>query len=221
MNRQFKLISSIFIFSFFSCLAFGQNEISIKGIVVSDEHDPLDYVNIGVIGTSLGTVSDDKGQFQLYLNDAVKDSDTIRFSSIGFESQNFSVQDLKKENNMTITLSTKTTQLEEVVVIPEFQNSKIKGNKNTDARMNVYYSISKKPNQNLGAEIGRKFKIKKKSRLRKMRFYIAQNNFDTVLFRINVYHFKKRKPGKNILSQNIVHEVVGKKSGWIEVDLMP
>jgi len=37
----------------------------------------------------------------------------------------------------------------------------------------------------------------------------------------NVYHLKKRKPRKNILSQNIILEVVGKKSGWIEVDLMP
>ena len=221
MKNQIKLIISIFSFSFLSCLAFGKSENSIKGIIVSNQHEPLDFVNIGIIGTSLGTVSDEHGQFQLYFNETVKNTDTIRFSSIGFESQNFSVQDLKGENNLTIILSTKTTQLEEVVVIPEFENSKLKGNKNTDARMNVYYSISKKPNQNLGAEIGRKFKIKKKSRLRKMRFYIAQNNFDTVLFRINVYHLKKRKPGKNILSQNIIHEVVGKKSGWIEVDLMP
>ena len=221
MKNQFKLVFSIFILNLFSNLVFSQNEIFIQGVVLSEKNKPLDYVNIGIIGTSLGTVSDDEGQFQLYFNETVKNSDTIRFSSIGFESKNFSINDLKKENNLIIILSTKFTELEEVVVIPEFQNSKLKGNKNTNARMNVFYSISKKPNQNLGAEIGRKFKIKKKSRLRKVRFYISNNNFDTVLFRINVYHLKKRKPGKNILSQNIIHEVVGKKSGWIEVDLMP
>ena len=221
MNSPFKFILSLFILNLFSNLVFSQEEMFIKGTILSDKNKPLDYVNIGIVGTSLGTVSDEEGQFQLYFNATVKDSDIVRFSSIGFENQNFSVNDLKKENNLTITLATKTTQLEEVVVIPEFKNSKLKGNKNTDARMNVFYSISKKPNQNLGAEIGRKFKIKKRSRLRKMRFYIAKNNFDTVLFRINVYHLKKRKPGKNILSQNIIHEVIGKKSGWIEVDLMP
>jgi len=221
MSRRIKLIISIFILNLFSTLTFSQDNSFIKGVIISDKNEPLDYVNIGIVGTSLGTVSDEEGQFQLFFNESVKGSDIVRFSSIGFESQNISVLDLKKENNLTITLATKTTQLEEVVVIPEFLNSKIKGNKNTDARMNVFYSISKKPNQNLGAEIGRKFKIKKKSRLKKVRFYIAQNNFDTVLFRINVYNIKKRKPGKNILSQNIIHEVVGKKSGWIEVDLMP
>jgi len=156
MKSQIKLILSIFSFSLLSSLAFGKSENSIKGIVVSDKHEPLDYVNIGIIGTALGTVSDEQGQFQLYFNENIKSTDTIRFSSIGFESQNFSVQDLKNGSNLTIILSTKTTQLEEVIVIPEFENSKIKGNKNTNARMNVYYSISKKPNQNLGAEIGRK-----------------------------------------------------------------
>ncbi len=193
----------------------------VKGIVIGENSAPLDYVNIGVVGTSVGTVSGAQGEFELYFNEKINGGDTIRFSSIGFASKDFSVEELLSKDMLTIQLKTQSTTLKEIVVLPDFLRTKEKGNKNTNARMNVYYAISKKLNQNLGAEIGRKFKIKKPTQLKKVRFFIAQNNFDTVRFRINVYHLKKRKPGTNILSQNIIKEVVGQQQGWIEVDLTP
>lgn len=193
----------------------------VKGIVIGENNTPLDYVNIGVVGTSVGTVSGAQGEFELYFNEKINGGDTVRFSSIGFASQDFNVEELLSKDMLTIQLKTQSTTLKEIVVLPDFLRTKEKGNKNTNARMNVYYAISKKSNQNLGAEIGRKFKIKKPTQLKKVRFFIAQNNFDTVRFRINVYHLKKRKPGTNILSQNIIKEVVGQQQGWIEVDLTP
>lgn len=207
-------------------LIFSQNLISaqsnvVSGIILNEKEEPLSYVNIGIIGTSLGTVSDENGGFKLYFEETISEEDTIRFSSIGYFTHDFSIKELRGKEDFKLEMKVSNNTLTEVVVLPDFEKTKTKGNKNTDARMNVNYSISKKPNQNLGAEIGRKFKIKKTTHLKKVRFFIAANNFDTVRFRINIYHLKKRKPGENILSQNIIKEVVGKKMGWIEVDLTP
>lgn len=220
------LFSSIFICFTVSVFSQKNNSVSvaknfIEGVVMNEKKEIMDYVNIGIIGTSLGTVSDVNGRFELFFNEKIKASDVVRFSSIGFSHQDFTIGELKLMENITIQLQTKNTMLNEVVVLPDFKKTKTKGSRRTNTRMNVFYSISKKPNQNLGAEIGRKFKIRKTSHLKKVRFFIAKNNFDTVRFRINVYHLKKRKPSENILTQNIIHEVVGKKTGWIEVDLTP
>ncbi len=211
----------IIICTLLSISIFSQQDNYVVGEIFSTEEKPLDYVNVGVIGTTLGTVSDAHGKFQLYFNEKVKANDTVRFSSIGYGDQEFTVAELKSKKDLKIKMQIQSTQLQEVVVLPDFLKTKTKGSKRTKTKMNVFYSISNKPNQNLGAEIGRKFKIKKTTKLNKLRFFIAKNNFDTVRFRINVYHLKKRKPGKNILSQNIIHEVVGKKTGWLEVDLSP
>jgi len=211
----------IIICTLVSISIFSQQDNYVSGKIFSIEEKPLDYVNVGIIGTTLGTVSDAHGKFQLYFNDEVKPNDTVRFSSIGYKQQEFTVAELKSKKDLKIKMQTRSTQLQEIVVLPDFLKTKTKGSKRTKTKMNVFYSISNKPNQNLGAEIGRKFKIRKITKLNKLRFFIAKNNFDTVRFRINVYHLKKRKPRENILSQNIIHEVVGEKSGWIEIDLSP
>lgn len=211
----------IIICTLVSISIFSQQDNYVAGEIFSNNEKPLDYVNVGIIGTTFGTVSDVNGKFELYFNENVKSNDTVRFSSIGYSNQEFTVAELKSKKDLKIKMETRSTQLQEIVVLPDFLKTKMKGSKRTKTKMNVFYSISKKPNQNLGAEIGRKFKIKKTTQLKKLRFFIAKNNFDTVRFRINVYHLKKRKPGENILSQNVIHEVVGGKTGWIEVDLTP
>ncbi len=219
-SNQLKNVFLILAISFSQSQLFAQSN-SVAGIVFNEKNEPLSYVNIGIIGTSLGTVSGENGDFKLYFDETISGVDTVRFSSIGFSTQDFSINKLRGNEDFKIEMKVANNTLTEIVVLPDFEKTKTKGNKNTDARMNVYYSISEKPNQNLGAEIGRKFKIKKTTQLKKVRFFVAKNNFDTVGFRINIYHFKKSIPGKNILTQNIIKEVVGKKTGWMEVDLTP
>ncbi|MEM6965883.1 MAG: carboxypeptidase-like regulatory domain-containing protein [Bacteroidota bacterium] len=197
------------------------NKNYVEGMVLNENGEGLGYVNIGIISTSLGTVSNENGGFKLFFNETITSQDTIRFSSIGYAHQDFLIEELRNRNFITIKMQVRSTTLGEVVVLPDFKKTKIKGSRKTKTRMNVSYSIGNQPNQNLGAEIGRKFKIRKTTQLKKLRFYIAKNNFDTVRFRVNVYHLKKRKPSENLLSQNIIVEVVDSKTGWIEVDLAP
>ena len=57
---------------------------------------PIGYVNIGIIGKNIGTVSDEKGNFVIELNDKY-DKDSLKFSMIGFKNLQFVVGNFKKD----------------------------------------------------------------------------------------------------------------------------
>ncbi|MEL6943214.1 MAG: carboxypeptidase-like regulatory domain-containing protein, partial [Bacteroidota bacterium] len=81
---------------------------------------------------------------------------------------------------------------------------------------------SKKPNQNLGASIGKKFKVKKKKMyLDTVGFFIRHNNFDTIRFRINIQELKQGIPASFAHQKEIIVELTNQKNGWISVDLSP
>ena len=74
---KFFLIST---FIFLSQLSFAQIEIS--GIIYDENsEEPLSYVNIGVVGKNIGTVSNKNGFYQLSIPEKFKD-DTSRISMV-------------------------------------------------------------------------------------------------------------------------------------------
>ena len=211
-------------FLFFLLLAStlsAQENIQLSGIVTDNNGQSLDYVNIGVLGTDVGTVSDQDGKYTLILKPVIGVEDSICFSIIGYESKFFILKNLLAKSDHNIELSEKIFDLSEVVVKPEFANLKEKGSAKTSSKRNVNFAISQIPNQNLGSEIGKRFKIKKQSFLESYKFYISQNDFDTVGFRINVYEMKNGKPGDLILKENILYEIQNQKTGWVEINLAP
>src|ERR1700749_2374909 len=54
-------------------------------------NENLAYVNIGVIGKSNGTVTDDNGHFKLSLTNS--NTDSLRISMIGYEPKTYLVSD--------------------------------------------------------------------------------------------------------------------------------
>lgn len=213
MKNLFILIASIY---FLNSLGAQQ----IKGIIISAENnEPLPYVSIGVIGTTYGTVSSLQGEFELFLPETIQPTDSIRFSSIGFASYTLSIGEAISNTPLRLALQAINLELPEVVVKPAFTKYETIGNNNTDAGTVTNLAIRNRPNQNLGSEVGRKFRAKKPAFLEKFRFYIAQNNFDTLRFRINIYKLKNGKPAENILQENIIVEIVQHQKGWVAVDL--
>lgn len=211
-----KNINLIIILVLITLQAQGQ----ITGTVVNaDNGEPLPYVNIGVIGTTYGTVSGLHGEFELFLPKDINTSESIRFSSIGFASQTLTIAEASQKAPSRIQLKSTNLTLPEVLVRPAFSHFNTEGNDNTDAKTITNLAISNRPNQNLGSEIGRKFNAKKPAYLQNFRFYIARNNFDTVRFRINVYDLEAGKPAVNIVLENIIVEVNNRKTGWVGVEL--
>jgi membrane protease YdiL (CAAX protease family) len=204
--------------------AAAQNERVLAGKVTDEHGHELAYVNIGVLGTSVGTVSGLDGSFQLFLSASVGDGDSLRFSAIGHESLTWSVAGYLAAlggSSATIALPAATTELPTVEVRPRFAKRKTIGLSRSKFRTAVHFAISDKPNQNLGAEIGRKFNLPKgQVQLDSVRFFVSQNNFDTVRLRVNVYQLDGR-PSENLLNENIVVELKPQQRGWVKVDLQP
>ena len=201
---------------------------TIHGKVSNEKNQPLEYVSIGIIDKTIGTISNKNGLFSLQIQkNQLNDNDSLRFSMIGYSAKTFSIIELQKTiesgKPIHVYLSEKVEQLDEVVISTNRLESKEVGTVKKSVRLGaVNFSIFDIPNQNLGSEIGRKFKIDHENTLlTKFHFCLYQNEFDTVKFRINAYSLKRLKPHKNLLKENIFIEITDKKNGWFEIDLLP
>lgn len=74
----------------------------------------LPFTNVALKNTSIGTVTNELGQFELHISGAQL-SDSIKFSFIGYKTQTHSLEHLEKEGH-TILLEAHPSQLNEVVV---------------------------------------------------------------------------------------------------------
>ncbi len=195
------------------------------GRVQDEQQNALAYVNIGLPGTTVGTVSNDVGDYQLILTKNIDHLDSIQFSMIGYETKKFSLKEFiskSKGTLSTIVLAQADFELSEVIVRPQYGKTKTVGHSRTSPQRVVNFSIKNKENQNLGAEIAKKFKLPKPvTQLNQFEFFVKHNNFDTIRVRINVYELHKNRPLKNLLKENIIIELTDQQKGWITVDLTP
>ncbi len=205
----FALIANFLLLS----ATFAQKNISSAIFSVSNQAIP--YMNIGILGTSIGTVSNSNGEFKLSIpNENL--NDTILFSALGFKNRLIPITSLM---DSSIVFEHSIQSLNEVEIRPGGFESKTIGNKNISTNRKVNFALSNKPNQNLGSEIAKKFNIPKNSYLENVQFYLSRNNFDTALLRINIREIKNELPGNNLNNENILIQVYKSKGQWIEVDL--
>ena len=202
-------------------LALTQENLIIEGKITTTNKNTLAYVNIGVIGTSIGTVSAPDGTFQLYLKEGINEDQIVRFSHLGYQSKDFTIASLRLLQR-SILLKPAAIDLQIVEILPDFKENKLIGHKKIKGITSTNLAISSKPNQNLGAAIGRKFRLgKQATQLNQFRFFIGYNDFDRVRFRINIYRIKNGKPAHVINTQEIFVELLPQQREWITVDLSP
>jgi TonB-linked SusC/RagA family outer membrane protein len=97
-------------FAFFFTTSFGQGNI-ITGRVTSTTGDPLPGASVVVKGAKKGTSTDNSGNFSL---SGVSSNATLVISSSGYDRQEVP---LGGRSNLTVSMVTASTQLEQVVVI--------------------------------------------------------------------------------------------------------
>lgn len=201
----------------FCTSAFAQ--IDLTGTIKSkDTAEPLPFVNIGVIGKGIGTVSDDDGLFYISLKeDHTKDS--MKISMVGFKSKTFLVGDLirmlQEENE--ILLKQQVEELEEVLIFKRRLKTKILGNR-SKSRKNLYEASA----DLLGSEIGIKIKIKRSpTRLKRFNTRVLTKKHSKFKFRLNFYNIKDGLPNNNLLKENIIIDANDIKDGWVDINLEP
>ncbi|GAB3909080.1 carboxypeptidase-like regulatory domain-containing protein [Mucilaginibacter boryungensis] len=115
---KIKFVAAIFSvwFVLFAVYAFAQNGISITGkIKAAEDQQPLNGVSIGIDRKGTGTATNSNGQFVLIIP-AANIRDTLKISSIGYQTQYLPVESLRDGQQLTISLKTNNVQLQEVTV---------------------------------------------------------------------------------------------------------
>ncbi|GEM_PF-4979371 len=106
-----KLISIILLV--FSSYLYSQNIIINGKIINSSNNKPLQYANIFIKGTNIGTVSNIEGKFHLFINEKFK-KDTIIFSHIGYVNTKLAINDIKSD--ILIKLNPYIEQTENIII---------------------------------------------------------------------------------------------------------
>ena len=196
-----------------------QSDSAIKGRIIEKLTDtPLEYVNIGVVGKGVGTVSNVKGEFFLNIPSSY-DNDILKVSMVGYKSQEFVVSNFKSKiaNDYNIFLEPKTEVIEEIAIVDSNLKSYTKGNNTTSKNFTVGFESDL-----LGNEIATKFKIRKRhTLLKELSISIGKNTYDTLSFRVNIYSVKNGKPGEILNKKNIIVTTTKKDSEVLLIDLLP
>ncbi|MES2275901.1 MAG: carboxypeptidase-like regulatory domain-containing protein [Bacteroidota bacterium] len=194
---------------------FAQAQVFEAVIKDGKSRDALPYVNVGIIGKAVGTVSDTDGKFKLALTN---DADSLKMSMIGYQSQTYLVADLKKNmaSYKSITLEPAIVALKEVKVFKRDVKEAVLGNKTESQSTNAGFTSNK-----LGNEIGIVIKIKKSPTLiKQFNASIASDMLDSVKLRLNFYSLKDGLPDQ-ILSNRNIFVTVKRGQKKISVDLLP
>lgn len=196
------LMKQVFFTLLFSLITHAGLAQTVSGSV-SDARtrEAIPYVNIGIVGRGIGTVSAMNGQFSLPLHDSLDDQ-TLKLSCIGYKSLIINVKDFKKtysNKSADLYLDENVFTLGQVVVKPKAFKTKILGNTNHSRSV-----IAGFMSNDLGSELGTIMKIKRSPTfIEDVNFNIGRNLLDSVKFRVNIYSMKDGQPDSILLKEPI------------------
>ncbi|GAB3559604.1 carboxypeptidase-like regulatory domain-containing protein [Spirosoma fluminis] len=220
--KSFRCIICLLILTVANLVS-GQNiPLPLTGVVTDTTGAPLAFASVGVINTSVGTVADENGRFSLYVTETIHPADTLRVSLLGYSAVSLPMNAVitRLAAKPVITLTPLSIQLNEVTVRSADWIVRQTGNDRIQTKMKTNFALSGKPRQNLGAEIGRVFRVPKQGAfLEEFRFYVSANNFDSTRFRINVYTLRGNYPANSLLQRPVYVDLKKAEKGWITVDL--
>ena len=206
------LLTIWFLLFLTNSIAFSQNYSGV--LLCMENHQPIAYANIGVIGKGIGTVSGIDGHFKLELIN-LHDTDTIVFSCIGYYPEKFLVGDFKKEGHHTILLEQHIIELDEVTVRPVSFKFRNLGNRTRSRSIKAGF----RENQ-LGYELGVIMKVKRPVFIEQININIAETSYDTLFYRLNIYEVSRESTFSNILNAPIYIEIPKEQlTESIQVDL--
>jgi len=196
--------------------------ISLYGKVLDKETNlPLAYVSVGVLNKSRGTVSDTIGQFGFSITTGYF-SDSLQFSIVGYNSLRVAVKDFISNVDKSIKLTVNVTQLADVIVASSISrtNSEIIGRQASGKLTQISIHNKTSVEETVGSEMGMVYKTNRQNAILKdFNFYISENNFNYIKFRVNVYCLKNGLPDSLIYNKQIFSTVDNFKTGWTKIDL--
>lgn len=188
---------------------------SIEGkIIDSETKEKLSYVNIGILNSTIGTITNEKGLFKLNYNEQLANSE-VRITMIGYKSETYSIKELQNKNNQ-IELEKEVIQLSEVVIKSNGTLRKIGTMKPNSVAGVCGWGGTK---FGKGHELGLVMDLGKKPvRIEDLNLKIHKQSFDSSMFRLHIRQIENELPGKELLTENIFFDITEMK-GWEKIDL--
>ena len=175
----------------------------------------LPYVNIGVVGKDLGTVSTEQGRYQLQFREELA-NDTVRISSLGYQTRLLTLRSLLAQPNVALVPGSVPLAEVQVQGRSVFRRALTLGNTTNSLTSNLNLST-----KHLGAEIGTVISVKRRpTRVLTANFNVSYNKVGALTFRVNLYRLDaKGRPTETKLLAHDVFATSNIKTGTITVDL--
>lgn len=212
-------MKSIYIFLFIFSINNAFSQIY-SGIIKDASTDqPLAFVNIGIPKKNIGTVSQFDGTFHLNFSEENM-TDTLRISMIGYKTQLIPVTKFISDFiqlNKAIILEPDIKELSEVIIRPRNMKEVVLGNDYNSPNVSAGFLTD-----DLGSELGTVMKLKdgKTYYLKSCGFNFARVNYDSIIFRVNIYDLDDGLPGELLISLPIYITVYRDQKNAV-VDLYP
>ncbi len=196
------------------CLVKKTNIKTIRGKITDEHGAPLPYVNIGIPGQNVGTLSDPDGSFEISLPGTFL-TDTLRFSSIGYKEHKLCIN--KLSDSATVVLQSTATLLNEVTIFSKRLDRKTlrlgwMGGKDGVLPLDTLQGggavalLVEAPERPLFVD--------------RLQVRLMYNSKDTARLRLHFFEYDslQDRPGKELLSKEIILEE-RKRFGWLRFDL--
>ena len=94
-------------------------QVTVTGFVQNSQtKEPALYVSVHVAGENIGTVTNDKGAFSIYVIDTIKHPQ-LTFSCIGYEKKTLKICDILKNHLILLNISVATLKEAEIIAFSE------------------------------------------------------------------------------------------------------
>ncbi|MGI4762115.1 MAG: carboxypeptidase-like regulatory domain-containing protein [Janthinobacterium lividum] len=178
---------------------------------------PLPFVNIGVVGKALGTVSNEQGQYGLAFQENLA-NDTVRVSYLGYRPLLLTLRQLRAQPNLL--LSPAAVALAEVRVQASRRawRDRTLGFSGTSETTTLHLDA-----KSLGAETGTVIYLKHRpTKVLQANFNVARNQVGNVTLRVNLYRLdaRGRPTNEKLLRREVLLHTTA-AHGPIAVDLAP
>jgi len=202
----------------FSLVSRGQGLFNAT-IFDSSTNTGIPFASIGIKGKNIGTVANEKGNFELNILKCDED-DSLKISAIGYKTKGMTVSQARNLGTKTIMLRPITMELDEVLVKSGKIRRKVLGTEKYSSRN---CSAFMGTNGNWKGEEAAIHANNEKGRsvfIEDFNFYIIQNKYeDSLVFRLMLYSVTaKNLPGETFLRRPIIFKTAVKQ-GIVHVDL--
>ncbi len=175
----------------------------------------IPYASVEIKHKYKGVVSDYQGNFKLPLKD-ISDSDTLLFSSLGYQRQEYVFTQLKLNDSLEINLSSESIQMKEIaIVFPNFLDKRV----GEDAKKPHGEMYLDTQGQQTAFYIDNSDQLKGK--IERLIYYLSRKGNVNAPFKVHIYSVDQYtgEPGKDLLNEFVVAKpnIV---NGWFELDIL-